>query len=1384
MKALNNISNVSLGIVLRNFLIIVVYICFFCINLNGQTSTINGNWATNSTWGGVTAPSSTINSGVTVVIAAGDTVTLSSKLDVKSNATLDVYGYLIVTNLNGIVFWNGCNVIIHSGGTLKCETGVTNNNASGISVNGSLICLGDYTAGNGSVMDGAGTIQVQGTLTVEGSADVLGVANPGCSSCNVSESGIADAAIYSEDFSNDVGKGWTSSYLSPDDSNWSLQKIGSPDLNNSNDHCKVNTGYLEWKDNNGNTSNRIDWFSKIINGDYHSVLVEIPYSVKGSAYTASLKAYYKIDGGSWVQFGSKTTTSYTGETGVFLVDNLIFASSFHLKVEGFTGNNSSCIAQIDNIKIYGIQNITPIISTSVSLSAFSACSGANSATQNFSVSGTNMSAGILVNPPAGYEVSTTFDFSSNVGTNGSGITVGSSGTIASTTIYVRTTTSATNGAGGNIELTSAGATQVNVVTGSATISSNTYYVSTSGSNSNNGLTSGTAFATLQKAIDMVGSSCASTTINVAAGTYNENGVLISNKSNINIVGAGISSTIFSGGHTNRFMGITGTSDNISISNMQIYQMDEGTVNGTYSGGGMYISCSGTVDLTSLHFEGCRCDVNGGSGGGGAIYVGSSASVNIYKSLFESNRNSRTHSSQDGGAICNTGTIHIENSLFYNNAHETSNGYDGVIVFKGGGDGTIVNSTITKNFNNTNGRIPIYVDGSGSTVTILNSILYGYPGSYDIRKNSTPTIKSINCIGYTGNVWDGTVTNCYTTTDFGFSDLGSYDFSLASSSYCKDKGTSSISSPVSLTAPSDDFAGTTRSGNPDVGCYELVSNTWTGASSTAWTTTGNWSLGVLPTSADVITITDVSNQPIISSDVTLAGLTIDSGADITISSNSLTVTGAIDLNGTLNIGNATVNADGTFDATGGVIDFTNAGGKLVLSSTVTSLGTLDEAMGTIEYDGGTQTVVSDSYYNLIISSAGKKTAAGNLIVNGNLSSAATAGCKLDMGAYALNIAGNLTVGATDGLDLSDASCLLTIDGSSDQSITHAGVTVGSGSELTNLSINKASGNVILNSEISVGGTIAFTSGIIDATSNDLTFTSSATVTGASDASHVKGVVNKNTASTSQFIFPIGDGTTYSPIAITPNATSSTDWEVSYSNAAYSDLSIDASGLDHVSSNEYWDLNRVSGTADAVVDIWWTSSDAVTDYTDLAIAHYNGTDWEMIATSPYGTNSSGYIRSQGPVTSFSPFTIGTTSNVNALPVGIVMFEGKEENLKNKLLWQVASEKNVDHFIVEKTKDGEFFEFVGSLISEQSDLEIHNYSLMDEKVDPIINYYRLIAVDLNGVHINYNLISIDNRSMVVEKELLKITNMWGQDVQPGYKGQVIYIYTDGSIERKIKF
>ena len=70
----------------------------------------------------------------------------------------------------------------------------------------------------------------------------------------------------------------------------------------------------------------------------------------------------------------------------------------------------------------------------------------------------------------------------------------------------------------------------------------------------------------------------------------------------------------------------------------------------------------------------------------------------------------------------------------------------------------------------------------------------------------------------------------------------------------------------------------------------------------------------------------------------------------------------------------------------------------------------------------------------------KTAGGNITVNGNLTTAATSTCKLDMGSNDLTLKGAITVGSTDGLDLSDANCDVTLSGSSSQSITHAGSTV--------------------------------------------------------------------------------------------------------------------------------------------------------------------------------------------------------------------------------------------------------------------------------------------------------------------------------------------------------
>jgi len=111
------------------------------------------------------------------------------------------------------------------------------------------------------------------------------------------------------------------------------------------------------------------------------------------------------------------------------------------------------VFQYDNLNLVS----GPLISTSGTTAALTTTYGTASATTSFTVSALNMSAGILVTPPAGFEVSTdNTNFSTTV-------TVGSAGTIANTTVYLRLAATASAGTkSGNIVLSGAGSADVNL----------------------------------------------------------------------------------------------------------------------------------------------------------------------------------------------------------------------------------------------------------------------------------------------------------------------------------------------------------------------------------------------------------------------------------------------------------------------------------------------------------------------------------------------------------------------------------------------------------------------------------------------------------------------------------------------------------------------------------------------------------------------------------------------------------------------------------------------------------------------------------------------------------------------------------------------------------
>jgi lysophospholipase L1-like esterase len=115
---------------------------------------------------------------------------------------------------------------------------------------------------------------------------------------------------------------------------------------------------------------------------------------------------------------------------------------------------------------------SPTITTSGTLAAVNTTYGAASASPtSFTVSGANLTAGIMITPPAGFEVSQAVGGASGYAGSGTAITVGSGGTIASTTIYVRLAATAAVGTySGNIVCSSTGATTRNVATAPSTVS--------------------------------------------------------------------------------------------------------------------------------------------------------------------------------------------------------------------------------------------------------------------------------------------------------------------------------------------------------------------------------------------------------------------------------------------------------------------------------------------------------------------------------------------------------------------------------------------------------------------------------------------------------------------------------------------------------------------------------------------------------------------------------------------------------------------------------------------------------------------------------------------------------------------------------------------------
>ncbi|MCC2547941.1 right-handed parallel beta-helix repeat-containing protein [Hymenobacter sp. BT175] len=296
------------------------------------------------------------------------------------------------------------------------------------------------------------------------------------------------------------------------------------------------------------------------------------------------------------------------------------------------------------------------------------------------------------------------------------------------------------------------------------------------------------------------------------------------------------------------------------------------------------------------------------------------------------------------------------------------------------------------------------------------------------------------------------------------------------------------------------------------------------------------------------------------------------------------------------------------------------------------------------------------------------------------------------------------------------------------LTNTGATT-----IRDVTMNGSGKVVTLGAPFSLSGALVLTDGKLSTTlSSLLTLNDGATSTSGNATSFVMGPLSK--LGTQAFVFPLGKGNVWARLGVTAPASTATALTAEYFDAAYPNQTT-APDLVRVSSVEYWTLDRTGSTDLVGVQLYYENAgrSGVVLPADLRVARFNGAVWVNEGTPAGGvaTGAGGTVASNTPTSGFGPFTLGTASEVNPLPVTLVSFRAIQRKPGVvSLEWITASEKNNRGYSVERSFDGTSWKALGFVNGKGTTSERSTYSFQDlpGTTSPTA-YYRLQQTDLDG-------------------------------------------------------
>ncbi len=365
--------------------------------------------------------------------------------------------------------------------------------------------------------------------------------------------------------------------------------------------------------------------------------------------------------------------------------------------------------------------------------------------------------------------------------------------------------------------------------------------------------------------------------------------------------------------------------------------------------------------------------------------------------------------------------------------------------------------------------------------------------------------------------------------------------------------------------------------------------------------------------------------------------------------------------------------------------------------------------------------------------------------------------INLGTGAISVNGNI---ANEGV-INGGNSTIEFTATQDQTISGSGSTL-----LNNLTLNKSSGDLIINAPLQLEGTLSMLKGNINNGLNTLTIGSSSASTGSISyaSGSVTGKLRRYFAegSNASNFFPIGTASATRDVTVAFPTTPGTDQYLTASyNTGYPQLSAtdlyeglplttsDGQLIQNYDDEGYWEINPTSDNYSSSINSTTYNltihmngltgvSSASMDRNKVRLIKSAGpghTSWEALTHVSIGgadTNSDYTITAGG--TGFSFFGAGTEDD-NALPVELVSFNAYCNNGLVDLTWQTASENYSEDFEIDYSRDGNLWNTIHLEPAAGFSTELLTYAYTHKQAVSGDNYYRLTQNDIDGTSTTYD-------------------------------------------------